>query len=214
MTTAEFIIALFYRIDHPMCIVPKHPQAALYPSETVTLGVLYALKGGSKRAFYRWLRRDWLAFFPRRPEPTRLFCLWAAHTDWIDGFRAEPTTLGVVDSYGIELIHPVREGRSPQADRSKGAIQSPLDRRRQAVLDRQSMGTDRQLGLGHSQCARFGFSADDSPRRRPDDRIERSRLSCPSRAIRPTLKVCAPKTWGRTDGHGDGLFHVDTDESV
>ena len=73
MTTAEFIIALFYRIDNQMCIVPKHPQAALYPSEVVTLGVLYALKGGSKRAFYRWLRRDWLAFFPRLPDcnPTK-----------------------------------------------------------------------------------------------------------------------------------------------
>ena len=46
MTTADFIIALFYRIDNQMCMVPKHPQAALY-SETVTLGVLYALKGGS-----------------------------------------------------------------------------------------------------------------------------------------------------------------------
>ena len=81
MTTAEFIIALFYRIDNQMCIVPKHPQAALYPSETVTLGGLYALKGGGKRAFYRWLRRDWLAFFPRLPERTRLFRLWVAHAD-------------------------------------------------------------------------------------------------------------------------------------
>jgi hypothetical protein len=48
MTTAEFIIALFYRIDNQMHSVPKHPQAALYPSEVVTLGVLYALKGGGK----------------------------------------------------------------------------------------------------------------------------------------------------------------------
>ena len=36
MTTAEFIIALFYRIDNQMCIVPKHPQAALYPSACST----------------------------------------------------------------------------------------------------------------------------------------------------------------------------------
>ena len=120
MSTADFIIALFYRIDNQMCMVPKHPQAALYPSETVTLGVLYALKGGSKRAFYRWLRRDWRAFFPRLPERTRLFRLLAAHPDWTDAFRAEPTTLGVIDSYGIELIHPVREGRSPQQIGKKG----------------------------------------------------------------------------------------------
>ena len=33
MTTADFIIALFYRIDNHMLDVPKHPQASLYPSE-------------------------------------------------------------------------------------------------------------------------------------------------------------------------------------
>lgn len=120
MTTADFIIALFYRIDNQMATVPKHPQAALYPSETVTLGFLYVLKGGSKRAFYRWLRRDWLEFFPRLPERTRLFRLWANHTDWINGFRATPTTLGVIDSYGIELIHPAREGRSGRPLGKKG----------------------------------------------------------------------------------------------
>jgi len=27
---------------------------------------------------------------------------------------AAPTVLGVIDTYGIELIHPMREGRSPQ----------------------------------------------------------------------------------------------------
>ncbi|MDE2809245.1 MAG: hypothetical protein OXN90_12580 [Gemmatimonadota bacterium] len=81
MTTAEFIIALFYRIDNQMHPVTKHPQAALYPSKVVTLGVLYALKGGGKRAFYRWLVRDWRAFFPRLPERTRLFRLLAAHVD-------------------------------------------------------------------------------------------------------------------------------------
>ena len=55
MTTAEFIIALFYRIDNQMCIVPKHPQVALYPSAKplrYTLAVLHVLKGGSQRAFY------------------------------------------------------------------------------------------------------------------------------------------------------------------
>ena len=86
MTTADFIIALFYRIDNQMPNMPKHPQAALYPSETVTLAILYALKGGGKRAFYRWLVRDWLAFFPRLPERTRLFRLFAAHPDWTTPF--------------------------------------------------------------------------------------------------------------------------------
>ena len=74
--------------------------------------MLYALKGGGKRAFYRWLVRDWQAWFPRLPSRTRLFRLFATHADWTDRFRAEPTPLGVVDSYGIELIHPVRQGRA------------------------------------------------------------------------------------------------------
>ncbi len=120
MTTAEFIIALFYRIDNQMLDVPKHPQASLYPSEVVTLGVLYALKGGGKRAFYRWLVRDWQAWFPRLPSRPRLFRLFAAHAEWTDRFRAELTTLGVVDSYGIELRHPVRQGRAQHAIGKKG----------------------------------------------------------------------------------------------
>ena len=71
MTTAEFIIALFYRIDNPMCAVRNHPQASLYPSEVVILGVLYALKGDGKRAFYHWRVRDWYAWFPRLPSRMR-----------------------------------------------------------------------------------------------------------------------------------------------
>ena len=45
MTTEDFIIELFCRIDDAMRDLPKHPQAKLYPSEIVTLGVLFALKG-------------------------------------------------------------------------------------------------------------------------------------------------------------------------
>jgi hypothetical protein len=33
---------------------------------------------------------------------------------------AAPTVLGVADSYGIELIHPMREGRSPAQIGKKG----------------------------------------------------------------------------------------------
>ena len=50
----------------------------IHPSETVTLMVLYALKGGGKRAFYRWVAHDGRAFFPGLPERTRLFRLFAA----------------------------------------------------------------------------------------------------------------------------------------
>ena len=54
-TTIEFITALFYEVDEQLRALPKHPEAHLWPSEVVTLGLLHALKGGGNRAFYRWL---------------------------------------------------------------------------------------------------------------------------------------------------------------
>ncbi len=51
MTTEDFISELFYRVDEARKDVPKHPLASLWPSEVVTLGVLFALKGVGNRAF-------------------------------------------------------------------------------------------------------------------------------------------------------------------
>ena len=99
----EFITALFYEVDEQLCAIPKHPEAHLWPSEVVTLGLLQALKGGGNRAFYRWLTRDYRPLFPRLPERTRLFRLFATHQDWTRAFLAAPTVLGVIDTYGIEL---------------------------------------------------------------------------------------------------------------
>lgn len=112
MTTLDFITQLFCRVDDKMTSVSKHSQANLYPSEVVTLGILFALKGVGNRAFYRWLERDFKPLFPKLPERSRLFRLLATHQDWTGHFLAEPTVLGVADSYGIELVHPKREGRS------------------------------------------------------------------------------------------------------
>ena len=120
MTTPEFITALFYHVDEQLRTVPKHPEARLWPSEVGTLGLLRALKGGSNRAFYRWLTRDYRPLFPQLPERTRLFRLFQTHHAWTQAFLAAPTVLGVIDTYGIELIHPIREGRSPQQIGRKG----------------------------------------------------------------------------------------------
>ena len=120
MTTEDFITDLFCRIDDTMKDEPKHSQANLYPSEIVTLGVLFALKGVGNRQFYRWLERDYKGLFPKLPERTRLFRLFATHQDWANRFLAEPSLLSVIDSYGIELIHPIREGRSEQQMGKKG----------------------------------------------------------------------------------------------
>ena len=120
MMTVEFITALFYEVDEQLRTLPKHPEARLWPSEVVTLGLLHARKGGGNRAFYRWLTRDYRPLFPRLPERTRLFRLFVTHQDWTRAFLAAPTVLGVIDTYGIELIHPMREGRSPQQIGRKG----------------------------------------------------------------------------------------------
>jgi hypothetical protein len=58
--------------------------------------------------------------FPRLPERTRLFRLGKTPQDWTQVFLAAPTVLGVIDPYGIEMIHPMREGRSPQQIGRKG----------------------------------------------------------------------------------------------
>jgi hypothetical protein len=90
--------------------VPKHSQANLYPSELVTLGFLFALKGVSEHAFYRWLKANYLTLFPKLPERTRLFRLFKVHRDWTDRFLADPTILGIADTYGIELVLPLNTG--------------------------------------------------------------------------------------------------------
>src|SRR5215467_5870913 len=113
-TTIEFITALFCQVADQIPDIPKHPQASLWPSEVVTLGLLHALKGVGNRPFYRWLTRDYRPLFPRLPERTRLFRLLRTHQDWTRAFLAAPTVLGVIDTYGIELIqlHP-RRPQSP-----------------------------------------------------------------------------------------------------
>ncbi len=120
MSTLDFITELFCRVDDAMRDVPKHSQSSLYPSEVVTLGLLFAIKGVGNRAFYRWIERDYLSLFPLLPERTRLFRLFATHHEWTDRFLAAPTILGVADTYGIELLHPMREGRSPKQIGKKG----------------------------------------------------------------------------------------------
>jgi len=120
MTTVDFITELFCRVDDAMRDESKHSQANLHPSEVVTLALLFAIKGVGNRAFYRWVGRDYLPEFPHLPERTRLFRLFATHQQWAERFLADPTIMGVADSYGIELVHPYREGRSEGQIGKKG----------------------------------------------------------------------------------------------
>lgn len=120
MTTEDIIIHIFIEVDDAMPKIDKHPQAKLYPSELVTIGILFALKGRGFRAFYRWLKRDYDALFAGLPERSRLQRLLKAHQDWCESLLARPSFFTVVDSYPIEMLFPIRQGRSEQQVGKKG----------------------------------------------------------------------------------------------
>ena len=107
----DFTIELFCRVDDTLPDVKKSALAHLYPSEVVTLGLLYALRGQGYRAFYRWVQKELGTLFSRLPEQSRLFRLLRAHHALCHRFMAKPTVFGVCDTLGIELLHSMREGR-------------------------------------------------------------------------------------------------------
>ncbi len=120
MTTEDIIIHIFYLVDEQLPPISKHPQAKLYPSELVTVGILFALKGSHFRAFYRWLKRDYEVLFAGLPERSRLLRLLKTHQAWCERLLAQPSFFTVIDSYPIELIFPIREGRTKQQIGKKG----------------------------------------------------------------------------------------------
>jgi len=74
--------------------------------------MLFVLEGSAFRSFYRWLERDYAQLFGGLPERTRLLRAWRAHQAAPRVFLADPTFFTVIDTYGSELIHPWRYGRS------------------------------------------------------------------------------------------------------
>lgn len=117
MTQEQFIIEFFCRVDDMLTETKEHIQAKLSISELVTLGLLFALKGTSQRSFYRWINNNYKDMFPRLPERTRFFRRLKTHQRLTEQFLAEPTVFGVIDSYGIELCHPIRENHQPNRKR-------------------------------------------------------------------------------------------------
>jgi len=107
----DFTLALFCRIDDELHDVPKPKLARLHPSEVVTVGVLQVLRGEGWRPFYRWMKKELGALFPHLPEQSRLFRLWKKYWHLAKRFLAKPTAPGLCDTFGIELLHPRREGR-------------------------------------------------------------------------------------------------------
>lgn len=120
MTTEDIILHIFCAVDDQMRAVTKVPQASLYPSEVVTIGILFALKGGRFRAFCRWLKRDYAALFGGLPDRTTLQRQLRAQQHQADQLLAEASLMNVVDSFPIELLFPLRAGRSRQQMGKKG----------------------------------------------------------------------------------------------
>ncbi len=85
-----------------------------------------------QRAFYRWIERDFADWFPRLPERTRLFRRLKTHWQWAQLFLAQLSLLGIIDGYGVELVHPIRNGRNANAWAEAGVglthLQTPMTR--------------------------------------------------------------------------------------
>ncbi len=120
MPTDEILIRLFLIVDEKVKQGKPRKDAYLYPSEIVTIGLLYSLKGGHFRSFHRWLTANYGTWFPRLPERSRLLRLLRDYAELSEIFLADPSFFSVIDSFGIELIHPRREGRSDQQIGKKG----------------------------------------------------------------------------------------------
>lgn len=112
MTTEDIIIQIFWAVDQAMLQVRKVPQAKLYPSEVVTIGILFALKGGHFRAFCRCLKRDYATLFGGLPDRTTLLRQLRAQQYQADGLLADASVLNVIDTFPIELLFPIRAGRT------------------------------------------------------------------------------------------------------
>ena len=195
MVMEDLITDLFCRIDDIMKDTPKHSQAKLHPSEIVTLAVLFAIKGVGQRAFYRWLGGNWRHLFPNLPERTRLFRLFTTHRGWTEHFLAEPTIFGVADTYGVELIHPIREGRSQEQIGRKG-----LSNRRWIVGGKLGFVLNR-----HGRVCAFASgtaNTHDSHFRSMIQSFDGRMIVLTDSGFHGTqgdpanMKVCKPRTWG------------------
>lgn len=110
MTTEDIIIHIFCEVDNSLPYLFKERHAKLHGSEVISIGILFALKGGHFRAFYRWLKRDYGGL----PDRTNLQRQMRKYEWASNALMAQPSVLNGVDSFPIELIFPVREGRSQQ----------------------------------------------------------------------------------------------------
>ena len=221
MNIVEFITELYCKIDDALPEVTQHSQAVLSISELVTIGILHAIKNVSRRAFYHWLKDNYGHLFPKLPERTRLFRRLQTQSCWTGYFLAQPTILGIADSYGVELCHPVCSGRDFHQAGKKGKSNHRWPRigvRGDVIVGGKLCIVINQLGLITDWDCRTAPIVDQSARpdlpapagtlRRTNDHPDRHRLS--PRQGRPGQRQDLPT--GRVErahGSGNHLFHDD-----
>jgi hypothetical protein len=114
LSTEEMLLRVFWMVDEKVAQGKQCPDAQLYPSTMVTLGLLFARKGGKYRPCDRWRGANLGDRFPKLPEPSRLHRLFPDYSHLTDRCLQEPSFFPVIDTFGLELMHPRREGRSFQ----------------------------------------------------------------------------------------------------
>ena len=112
MPTDEMIIRLFCIVADTLSDDNKRADAHVYPSEIGTIGLLFALKGGRFRRFHRWLQAHYGSCFPKLPERSRFQRLGRDYRQLAADVLVAPTFFTIIATYGIELRHPRRAGRS------------------------------------------------------------------------------------------------------
>jgi Transposase DDE domain len=119
LSIIDIATVLYCNIDDDL-EYPEHEQAKLSVSELVTIGVMFALKGGSFRRFHKWVQGNLMGCFPTLPERSRLQRRLIQYQQLVKDFLAQPSFFCIADSYGVELRHPIREFHTPKTSRIGG----------------------------------------------------------------------------------------------
>ena len=92
-----------------VCERSHHPRPTLCPQRRRESSLLSLVES-----------RLWGAISPASDARPTLPLVEYTYQDLTDTFKIQPSLLGVIDTYGIELIHPRREGHSEKQIGRKG----------------------------------------------------------------------------------------------
>ena len=72
----RFTTEMFCKVDDQLGEIPKYPQALLYASEVVTIGMLYAPQGSERKSVLSLVAGELLGHVPKPSTPNRGFPLY------------------------------------------------------------------------------------------------------------------------------------------